>query len=85
MEPKPKNIERLEQYASRIGAVIKIEETARGYRLLVGSRVDPAINEMLVSYLEGDLELALEEDDLVTLSPEWRRLGIIVGSREVDD
>jgi hypothetical protein len=85
VEPKPKNIERLEQYASRIGAVIKIEETARGYRLLVGSRVDPAINEMLVSYLEGDLELALEEDDLVTLSPEWRRLGIIVGYREVDD
>ena len=85
MDPKPKSIGRLEQYASRIGAVVKIEPAAQGYRLLVGSHVDPAINEMLVSYVEGDLELSLEEDDLVTPSPEWRRVGIIVGYREVSD
>jgi len=85
VEPKPKSIERLEQYASRIGAVVKIEATAQGYRLLVGSHVGPAIKEMLVSYVEGDLELSLEEDDLVTSSPEWRCMGIIVGYREVND
>ena len=85
MDPKPKSIGRLEQYASRIGAVVKIEATAQGYRLLVGSHVGPAIKEMLVSYVEGDLELSLEEDDLVTPLPEWRRVGIIVGYREVSD
>lgn len=85
MEPKPKSIERLEQYASRIGAVVKIEATDRGYRLLGGSGVDAAIKEKLVSYLEGELELSLEEDDLAAPSPEWRRLGMIVGYREVND
>jgi hypothetical protein len=78
-------MERLEEYASRIGAVVKIEATARGYRLLVDSRVEPAINEMLVSYVEGDLGLSLEEEDDLTPSPEWRCLGMIVGYREVND
>jgi len=85
VESKPKNMERLEQYASRIGAVVKIEAAARGYRLLVDSRVEPAINERLVSYVEDDLELSLEEEDNLTPSVEWRCLGMIVGYREVND
>ena len=85
MDPKPKSIERLEQYASRIGAVVKIEATARGYRLLVQSGVDPETNEKLVSYVEDELELAVEEDDSAVSSQEWRPLGMIVGYREVND
>ena len=85
MESRPKSIERLEHYAAGIGAVVNIEATARGYRLLIGSCVDPTINEMLVSYVEEDLELSLEEDDLATPSPKWRCLGIIVGYREIND
>jgi hypothetical protein len=85
VESKPKSIERLEQYATDIRALVKIEATERGYRLMVASKSDPSLEEMLVSYVEENLGLSLEDDDLVTPSPEWRRLGIIVGYREVSD
>jgi hypothetical protein len=85
MESKPKSIDRLEQYATDIRALVKVEATERGYRLLVDSQNDPALDEMLVSYVEENLGLALEDDDLVTSSLKWRRLGIIVGYREISD
>ena len=85
MESKPKSIERLEQYATHIQALVKIEATERGYRLMVDSKSDPSLAGMLVSYVEENLGLSLEDDDLVTPSQQWRRLGIIVGYREVSD
>jgi hypothetical protein len=85
VESKPKSIERLEQYATHIQALVKIEAAERGYRLMVDSKSDPALDERLVSYVEENLGLSLEDDDLVTPSSEWRRLGIIVGYREVSD
>ena len=85
MESKPKSIDRLEQYATDIRALVKVEATERGYRLLVDSQNDPALDEMLVSYVEENLGLSLEDDDLVTSSLKWRRLGIIVGYREISD
>ena len=85
MESKPKSIERLEQYATTIRALVKIEATERGYRLMVASNSDPSLEEMLVNYVEENLGLSLEDDDLVTPSQQWRRLGIIVGYREVSD
>ena len=85
MESKPKSIERLEQYATHIQALVKIEATERGYRLMVDSKSDPSLAGMLVSYVEENLGLSLEDDDLETPSPQWRRLGIIVGYREVSD
>jgi len=85
VETKPKSIERLEQYATHIQALVRIEATERGYRLMVDSKSDRALDGMLVSYVEEKLGLSLEDDDVVTPSPQWRRLGVIVGYREVSD
>jgi hypothetical protein len=85
VESKPKSIERLEQYAMHIQVLVKIEAAERGYRLMVDSNSDPSLDETLVSYVEENLGLSLEDDDLGAPSPEWRRMGIIVGYREVSD
>ena len=55
------------------------------YRLMVDSNSDRALDGMLVSYVEEKLGLSLEDDDVVPPSPQWRRLGVIVGYREVSD
>ena len=81
---KPKSIERLEHYAVRIGALIKIESTERGYRLLIDSKADLVLDEMLVGYVEEEVGLSLGDDEQAA-NPAWRRLGIVMGYREVED
>jgi hypothetical protein len=84
VETKPKSISRLEQYAARIGAPVKLESTEQGYRLLVGPTADPVLAERLVDYMGAELALALE-DDPRDVPQGWRSLGIIVGYHEVED
>jgi hypothetical protein len=84
MDSSPYPIARLEQHAARIGALVSIESTEGGYRLLIDATADLVLDEMLVGYMEEELGLALE-DDLLSAPPGWRRLGIIVGAREVTD
>jgi hypothetical protein len=84
VENRPKNIERLAHYATTIGALVKIEPTEQGYRLLVDASADLVLDKMLVEYVEEEVKLGLEED-VIEASPAWRRLGIIVGFQEVND
>lgn len=84
MNGRPKGIERLEQYAATIGALVKIEPTEQGYRLLVDASADLVLDEMLVEYVQEEVKLGLEED-VIEAPPAWRRLGIIVGFQEVKD
>ena len=81
---RPKSIERLAEYAAQIGAPVKIEPTNQGYRLLVDARADRALDEMVVGFVEEELQLGLA-DDVISAPPGWRRLGIIVGYQEVND
>ena len=80
----PKSLERLTQYAARIGLPVKIEETGQGYRLLVDARADVGLDEMLIGYIKDDMAMGLD-DDLTPVPLGWRRLGVIIGRREVDD
>ena len=80
----PKSLERLSQYAARIGLPVKIEETGQGYRLLVDGQADVGLNEVLMGYIKDDMGMGLE-DDLTPAPLGWRRLGVIIGMREVED
>jgi len=84
VENRPKSFSRLEQYAARIGAPVKLESTEQGYRLLVDATADLALDEKLVDYMGAELALALEEDPR-DAPHGWRSLGIIVGYHEVED
>ena len=80
----PKSLERLTQYAARIGLPVKIEETRQGYRLLVDAQADVGLSEVLVGYIKDDMGMGLDED--LTAAPSgWRGLGVIIGMREVED
>jgi hypothetical protein len=81
---RPKSIERLAEYAARVGAPVKIEPTDQGYRLLMEARADPVLDDIIVRYVEEELQFGLAED-VVSAPPGWRRLGIIVGYQEVND
>ena len=80
----PKSLERLTQYAARIGLPVKIEETEQGYRLLVDAQADVGLDEMLIGYIKDEMGMGLD-DDLTPVPSGWRRLGVIIGMREVDD
>lgn len=80
----PKSLQRLTQYAAGIGLPVKIEETGQGYRLLVDAQADVGLDEMLIGYIKDDMGMGLD-DDLAPAPLGWRRLGVIIGMREVED
>ena len=80
----PKSLDWLAQYAAHIGLTVKIEETGQGYRVLVDAQADLVLDERLTRYIEDDMGMGLD-DDLTAAPSGWRRLGVIVGMREVKD
>ena len=42
------------------------------------------LDEMLIGYIRDDMGMGLE-DDLTPAPSGWRRLGVIIGMREVED
>ena len=70
-------IERLKDYAARIGVLLKLEPYGSSYRILIDSSADLVLEEMLIGYIEEEMGLQIMDDPIRWTKP-WRPVGLIV-------